>query len=151
MRQWVYCVVECRRLNRLPAPQPSPSGQVDVWIWTPIRTKNNTCQREEELLVSQLPSISGAQLRLQMSSCSELPFSRRLVAGFALQPPQNTSFCKTHWSVWWGGAEVSSTRRRLPWVNLRQSIWVSAWNVLSLRHGDGQTEDPWCACRKWTQ
>ena len=34
------------------------------------------------------------------------------------------------------GAEVSSTRRRSPWVNLRQSIRVGAWNVLSLREDD---------------
>ena len=58
------------------------------------------------------------------------------MAGFALQPPQNTSFCKTHWSVWWGGAEVSSTRRRSPWVNLRWSLRVGAWNVLSPREDD---------------
>ena len=35
--------------------------------------------------------------------------------------------------VWQSGAEVSSTRRRSPWVNLRQSFRVGAWNVLSLR------------------
>ena len=31
------------------------------------------------------------------------------------------------------GAEVSSTRRQSPWVNLRQSLWVGACNVRSLR------------------
>ena len=39
-------------------------------------------------------------------------------------------------SVCQGGAEVSSTRRRSLWVNLRQSLWVGAWNVLSLREYD---------------
>ena len=39
-------------------------------------------------------------------------------------------------SVCRAGAEVSSTRRRFPWVNLRQSLRVSAWNVLSLREDD---------------
>ena len=34
------------------------------------------------------------------------------------------------------GAEVSSTRRRCPWVNLRRSLRVGAWNVLSLREDD---------------
>ena len=34
------------------------------------------------------------------------------------------------------GAEVSSTRRRSPWVNLRRSLRVGAWNVLSLREDD---------------
>ena len=29
-----------------------------------------------------------------------------------------------------GGAEVSSTRLRPPWVNLKRSLWVVAWNVL---------------------
>ena len=29
------------------------------------------------------------------------------------------------------GAEVSSTRRQSPWVNLRRSLRVGAWNVLS--------------------
>ena len=32
-----------------------------------------------------------------------------------------------------GGAEVSSTRQRTPGVNLRQSLRVGSWNVLSLR------------------
>ena len=31
---------------------------------------------------------------------------------------------------------MSSTRRRSPWVNLRQSLQVGAWNVLSLREDD---------------
>ena len=35
-----------------------------------------------------------------------------------------------------GGAEVSSTRRRFPWVNLRRSLRLGAWNVLSLREDD---------------
>ena len=39
-------------------------------IWTPSRMKNKTCQRVEELLVSQRPSISSAQLCLRTSSCS---------------------------------------------------------------------------------
>jgi len=30
--------------------------------WTPSRMKNKTCQRAEEFLVSQRPSISSAQL-----------------------------------------------------------------------------------------
>ena len=34
------------------------------------------------------------------------------------------------------GAEVSSTRRRSPWVTLRRSLRVGAWNVLSLREDD---------------
>ena len=38
--------------------------------------------------------------------------------------------------VWWSGAEVSSTRRRSSWVNLKQSLQVRAWNVLSLREDD---------------
>ena len=36
-------------------------------------------------------------------------------------------------SVCRGGAKVSSIRRRSPWVNLRWSLRVGAWNVLSLR------------------
>ena len=35
-----------------------------------------------------------------------------------------------------GGAEVSSTRRQSPRVNLRQSLRVGAWNVLSQREDD---------------
>ena len=38
--------------------------------------------------------------------------------------------------VWQSGAEVSSTRRCSPWVNLRRSLRVGAWNVLSLREDD---------------
>ena len=34
------------------------------------------------------------------------------------------------------GAEVSSTRRRSSWVNLRRSLRVGAWNALSLREDD---------------
>ena len=34
------------------------------------------------------------------------------------------------------GAEVLSTRWQPPWVNLRQSLWVPAWSVLSLREDD---------------
>ena len=34
------------------------------------------------------------------------------------------------------GAEVSSTRLWSPWVNLRRSLRVGAWNVLSLREDD---------------
>ena len=34
------------------------------------------------------------------------------------------------------GAEMSSTRRRSPWVNLRWSLQVGAWNLLSLREDD---------------
>ena len=39
-------------------------------------------------------------------------------------------------SVCQGGAEVLSTRWRSPWVNLRWSLRVGAWNVLSLREDD---------------
>ena len=35
-----------------------------------------------------------------------------------------------------GGAEVSSSRRRSPWVNLRRCLRVDAWNVLSRREDD---------------
>ena len=35
-----------------------------------------------------------------------------------------------------GGSEVSSTRWQSPWVNLRRSLRVGAWNVLSLREDD---------------
>ena len=31
---------------------------------------------------------------------------------------------------------MTSTRRRSPWVNLRRSLQVGAWNVLSLREDD---------------
>ena len=34
------------------------------------------------------------------------------------------------------GAEVSSTRRLAPWANLRRSLRVGAWNVLSRREDD---------------
>ena len=39
-------------------------------------------------------------------------------------------------SGWPGGAEVSSTRRRSPEVNLRLSLRVVAWNVRSRREHD---------------
>ena len=35
-----------------------------------------------------------------------------------------------------GGAEVLSTSRQSPWVNLRRSLRVDAWNVRSLREDD---------------
>ena len=58
----------------LSATKPSPPtrffGEEGVWIWTPSRIKNKTCQRAYELLVSQRPSISSAQLCLRTSSCS---------------------------------------------------------------------------------
>ena len=38
--------------------------------------------------------------------------------------------------VWWSGAEVLSTRRRFPWVKLRRSFRVGAWNVISQREDD---------------
>ena len=38
--------------------------------------------------------------------------------------------------VWWNGAEVSSIRCQSPWVNLRRSLRVGAWNVLSRREDD---------------
>ena len=38
--------------------------------------------------------------------------------------------------VCWSGAEVSSTGRRSPWVNLRRSRQVGARNVLSRREDD---------------
>ena len=39
-------------------------------------------------------------------------------------------------SVRWDGAEVSSARRRSPWVNLRRYLQVGAWNVLSQGEDD---------------
>ena len=39
-------------------------------------------------------------------------------------------------SVCRGGAEVSSTRRQSPRINLRRSLWVGAWKVLSLTEDD---------------
>ena len=80
-----------RRLNCLP-------HQVAWWggcmIWTPSTNKNKTCQRAEELLVSQRPSIIWcptvpADVVLQWAT-----FPRRLVAGFALWPTYNASLCK---------------------------------------------------------
>ena len=38
--------------------------------------------------------------------------------------------------VWRSGDEVSSTKRWSPWVNLRHSLWVVAWNVLYLKEDD---------------
>ena len=38
--------------------------------------------------------------------------------------------------VCWSGSEVLSTRRRSPWVNLRRSLRVGAWNVLFQREDD---------------
>ena len=35
-----------------------------------------------------------------------------------------------------GGSEVSSNRQRYPWVNLRRSLQVGAWNVPSPREDD---------------
>ena len=35
-----------------------------------------------------------------------------------------------------GGAELSSSRQQSPWVNLRQSLRMGTWNVLSLRVDD---------------
>ena len=43
-------------------------------IWTLSRIKNKTCQRAEELLVSQRPSISSAQLCQRTSTCSWVTF-----------------------------------------------------------------------------
>ena len=99
--------------------------------------------------MSQRPFISGINCICRCPPAVNY-FPERLVAGFALQPPQNTSLHKTHCIVCWGGAEVSSTRRQAPQVNLRWCLWVGAWNVLSLRDGDGpgislgdgQTETP---------
>ena len=39
-------------------------------------------------------------------------------------------------SVCHGGAEVWSTRRQSPWVNLRRSLQLGAWIVLSLREDE---------------
>ena len=38
--------------------------------------------------------------------------------------------------VWRSGAEVSSIRRRSPWINLRRSLRMGAWNVVSIREDD---------------
>ena len=61
----------CRWLNHLP-------HLVSWWggcmIWTPSSMKNKTCQRAEELLSSQWPSISSAQLCLWTFSCSWVIF-----------------------------------------------------------------------------
>ena len=47
-------------------------------IWTLSRMKNKTCQRVEELLVSQRPSISSAQLCLRMVCCSWVTFYKEV-------------------------------------------------------------------------
>ena len=39
-------------------------------------------------------------------------------------------------SVCWGGAEVLSTRQQSPWVSLRRTLQVGAWNALSQREDD---------------
>ena len=160
-------------------------------IWTPSRMKNKTCQRAEELLVSQQPSISGARLCLRTSSCSWVtsylevavrictpatgkPFipqnipkakiksenplcgstscaaslcraaHRMTGLGQSLRDPQSLmiggkprgnipgSDCRR---VCRSGAEVSSTRRWSPWVNLRRSLRGDAWNVLIPKRG----------------
>ena len=38
--------------------------------------------------------------------------------------------------MWQGGAEVSFTRRWSPWVSLRRSLRVGAWNVRSQKEDD---------------
>ena len=89
--------------------------------------------------------MASVDIRLQL-----VTFCRRLMAGFALRPPQDTSPCKTYCGVCRGGAEVSFTRWWSPRVKLRRSIRVGAWNVRSLKNGDGpgislgdgQTEAP---------
>ena len=62
-------VVTCFMV-RLSATKPctTPSFLVrrGCMIWTPSRIKNKTCQRAEELLVSQRPSISSAQMCLRV-------------------------------------------------------------------------------------
>ena len=47
-------------------------------IWTSSRMKNKTCQRAEEILVSQRPSISSAQLCLRTSSWSWATFAEEV-------------------------------------------------------------------------
>ena len=61
-------------------------------------------------------------------------------AGFALRPPENTSLRKTHCSVL--GVVLRCCPREggllgCLWVKLRGSFRVGAWNVLSLKDGDG--------------
>ena len=59
--------------------------------------------------------------------------------GQSLQDPQSLMTGGKAWgnlpgsdcgNVCRGGAEPSSTRRQSPWVNLKRSLWVGAWNVL---------------------
>ena len=121
-------MVECWQLNRL--PPPGPPGVEGVWTWTPSRIKYKTCQRAEELLVSQRPSISGANC---VCGCPPavcyLPLEVGGRQGVVLRccPPDES-----------------------PQVNLMQSLPVGAWNVRSLRGGEGpgiclgngQTEAP---------
>ena len=72
-----------------------------------------------------------------MSSCSWLPslggWWQDLHSGNlkTLHSVKHTVVCVG------GDAEVSSTRRRSPGVNLRRSRRVGAWNALSRRDGDG--------------
>ena len=97
-------MVECWWLNWL--PPPGPPGVEGVWTWTLI----------EQDSIQNLPKGEGAcgkpttihicangitvDILLQL-----VTFPRRLVTGFALQSPQNTSLHKTHCNVsgWcWG-------------------------------------------------
>ena len=79
-----------------PSPPPGFFGEEVVWLWTPSRSKNKTCQRAEELLVSQRLSISSVQLCLRMSSCSWVTFYEevggRICTPATVKPfiPQNT-------------------------------------------------------------
>ena len=153
-------------------------------IWTPSSIKIKTCKRVAELLVSQRPSISHAQLCWQMSSCSWLTFfggwwqdlhsghsktlhsaKHKKNAKKTEKPLRGRNFCAAAryraaqrmmeleqsvqdplslmtggkqrgnlpgsecGRVCWGGAEVSSTRRRSPWVNLRWSLRVRSCQV----------------------
>ena len=156
------------------------------------RIKNKTCQRAEELLVSQRTSISSAQLCLRTSSCSWVTFfflggwwqdlhsghrktlhsAKHKNAKKSENPLRGSTSCAAslrraaHWMTAlghslrdpqsliggkpWGnipgsdcrrvcqsGAEVSSTRRRSPWVNLRRSLRVRAWNLLRVKGSKG--------------
>ena len=65
--------------------------------------------------------------------------------GQSLQDPQSLMTGRKPWGnlpgsycsiVCRSGAEVSSTRRRSPCINLRLSLRVGAWNVLSQREDD---------------
>ena len=99
---------------------------------TPSRTKYKTCQRAEELLSQSHPYLvltAFADVLLQ-----SVAFPRRLVAGFALWPPRNTSLCKTHCCVF--GMVLRCHPPESPRVNLRLFLRVGACSVLSLRDGD---------------